>query len=127
MTVVIPVRGVLKDDKGAPVQPMLMVAMAIMKNMRTVLSSEDERDEMFCKREGLKGYAQFRIGKTLDVLAEERVGNNVDLVFTADTDEAREIAKQGLTVSLVAASTTVNPKYRPSRKGWGTIVEEQGL
>lgn len=124
MTAVIPVPGVLKDDRGAPVQAMLMVALAVMGSMRTVLVSDDERDELFCKREGLKGYAQFRLGKTLDALAEERVGTHVDVVFTADTEEAREISKQGLTVVLVAASTAVNPKYRPSRKDWGAIVEE---
>lgn len=125
MTAIIAVPGVLRDEGGAPVQSMLQLVLAMLPNVRVVLSSPEETDRTWCEREQLLKYgAMFEQGELLDVLSGERVNNYVDIVFTPDTDDARSCAQQGVSVALVAASNVVNPKWRPSRKGWGEIVEE---
>lgn len=125
MTVLVEVPGVLRTEAGAPVQALLDTARGMCQYHRVVFASEDDRDEIFLTREGVIGHAGFRQLPLLEALAEERTVGYVDLVITPDTETAREVARQGISVLLCSASTVVNPKWRPTRKSWGDISKEE--
>lgn len=122
MTIIVQVPGVLRTDTGNPVHPMLRAVSVLGEDIRLVCVG-DTQDELFLKREGVNTYADFVVAPLLDVLAKERTAGSVGLVITPDPDDARAVAKQGITVLLCAASSVTNPQWRPERKGWGEIVE----
>ena len=124
MTVIVQVTGVLRTDTGSPVHSLLKAVYVMASEMRVVCVGDSPADELFLKREGLTNYADFVVAPTLIALANERASGHVGLVITPDTDDARAISKQGVSVLLCAASSVTNPQWRPERKGWGEIVEE---
>lgn len=122
MTIIVQVPGVLRTESGNPVQPVLRAVSALGDAVRLVCVGE-EQDELFLKREGMRTYANFVAAPLLEVLAKERTSGAVGLVITPDPDDARAIAKQGISVFLCASSSVTNPQWRPERKGWGEIAE----
>jgi len=127
MTVLIEVEGVLRTDTGDPVQGVELLVRSLLQDMRVVFCSTEENAENYLARQKLGSYVQVRKQPTLEALADERTLGNVDVVITADTEIAKAIARQGVSVFLCAASTVVDPRYKPERKAWGDIVKEAEL
>ncbi len=127
MTVLIDVEGVLRTDTGDPVQSVELIVRSMLEDLRVVFCSEEESAENYLARQKLDKFVQVRKQSTLEALADERTLGHVDVVITADTEVAKSIARQGVSVFLCASSTVVDPRYKPERKAWGDIVKEAEL
>lgn len=128
MTVLVPLDGFLRDGIGTPYVTGEMLLRTLCTNYRVVVCHEGPEEEArsWLARRGLASLPAAIHGGAgmLDHMARERVHGSLDIVFTPDTEVAREVFAQGVTTMLVASSDFVNPRWRPERKSWGQLKEE---
>ena len=130
-TIIVHVEGVLRTDVGVPLADGEQLVRTLIETNRVVLVTGDTNEQkvrQFLALGGIKGYADIYYGvDLLEALRRERLLGHVYLVFLADTPTAQKVFDQGITVCLLAASTFINPEWKPTRKTWGEIVDNSYL
>lgn len=125
-TVVVPLDGLLRNDRGAPFMIGQFLYKTLAPTYRVCIASplDIPTTEAWMRRHGLLGWSRIHNLPLLDALAYERVQSQVHFVVTPDEDEARAVFEQGITVLLIAGSDFVNPKWRAERPSWGQMMKE---
>lgn len=123
MTYLVAVDGVMRTDTGTPVKDVEILVRSLIVQQRVVFSAPEDSDAaIYLEREGIVGHAGVRYGELLDTLRQERAQGYVQAVLTPDTEEAKQVFAQGISVFLVGAQRVVDSRWRPTKRSWGEIA-----